>query len=267
MKKIISLLSTFCAAASVASAQITVLNDNFNSATVSGGVVSSAINYGPATASNSHTLGTGTLDGSPALRVGGGAGSIYLTANLGQTISLTSVGDYIQATFDFATTGADNGNRVLRFGFYESGATDLASVGYSLAGGNAGTGNSVLNVETSTSANNFYTNGGVFGGGTQTQTTRVSGDTYQALLRVERTSATEMTVTGTWAGTALAANVHTITGSSAIDIDQLWFGVHNRSAEFLIDNLVVTAIPEPSTYAVLFGLAALALVARMRRRG
>lgn len=266
MKKIISLLSTFCVAASVASAQVVVLTDNFNSATFSSGVVSSTVNYGPATASSTHTLGLGDIDGSPAMSIGGGAGSIYLTAALGQSISLASIGDFIQADFNFTTSGGNNANRTLRFGFYQSGPTDTESVGYLIAGANASDAsgrNTVLAAETSTSANNFYTSG--LSGGT---TTVVAGNTtHAAQLRVERTSATQMTITGSWAGTTITPVTHTVGANSATSIDELWFGIQNRGTTFVIDDLVITAIPEPSTYAALFGLVALALVARMRRRG
>lgn len=65
-----------------------------------------------------------------------------------------------------------------------------------------------------------------------------------------------------------ALNTHTVATTSDLTLDSLWFGVNNRNSdlELSIDNLVVTAVPEPSTYAAILGLLALGVVAYRRRR-
>ena len=256
--------STLCGTLLLAMSQAfatVIVSDTFTGATLDAGVVESVLDYGPATATSTHTVEVGTLDGN-ALRVGGGAGSIYLTAGLGQSVSLGEVGDFIQANFDFTISGGNTGNRVARFGFFQSGATDDASVGYFIAGSpqSASGNNTILSVDSSTTANPFYTAG--LSGGTSTV---VGSGTLAAQFRVERTSATQVTLTGSWAGTTISPVVHTVGASSAVGIDELWFGVQNRSSTFVIDNLSVTAIPEPGTLA-LMGIALGSLLLFRRRK-
>ncbi|MCC5840925.1 MAG: PEP-CTERM sorting domain-containing protein [Opitutales bacterium] len=93
----------------------------------------------------------------------------------------------------------------------------------------------------------------------------VSNTWTAANLRIERTAADQYTLTSTYG--ALTFNPFVITTSLDFELDQVWIGINNRGTSFDIDNLVVTAIPEPSTYAALIGLLALGFVAYRRRRG
>jgi len=237
-----------------------LVTDNFDTATFSGGVIYSTLTYGPAIASNTHTLSLGTLAGSPAMVIGGGTGSIYVKASLPSTVSLDNLGDFIQMDFQFSTTGGTNGNRVLRYGFFQSGTTDDEALGFFLAGQNAGSGNSLLMADTSTSANPFYTTAGSAG----TSGSITADAVYDAWFRIERTSATELTLSGNHGGTSLSTT-HTIGPSSATSFDEVWFGIQNRTTTFRIDNLVVT-IPEPGATAFLaVGFGSAFLIRRLRR--
>jgi hypothetical protein len=70
---------------------------------------------------------------------------------------------------------------------------------------------------------------------------------------------------GTTAQTLAAHNASGIVASVGFHVSNTATTGNNTAAQYRIDNIVVTAIPEPSTYAALIGLLALGLVAWRRR--
>lgn len=265
-----------------------IVSDNFNNAVMNNGVLESALNYGPATATSSHTLGIENVGpGNQAMLVGDGSGSIYLTAALPQTISLDNVGDFIQMDFQLRTEDGERGNRVLRYGFFQGGENnDDEALGYFVAGGNRYTSgdssNSKIGSDTSTSANPFYTDGGG-SGGTATRNILDGNTFYDVSFRIERISVDALLLTAIHAGTNITSNFGSglgtdsnYPGSVVVDLtasgttttfNEIWFGVQNRSTDFAINNLQISAIPEPSTLflvgSVLIGFL---LVNKTRRR-
>ena len=248
-----------------------IVSDNFNNAVMNNGVLESTLNYGPATATGSQTLGIGALDGS-ALHLGGASGSIYITAALPQSISLENVGDFVQMTFDFTTSGGNRGNRVLRYGFFQGAEVDADATGYFLAGYNQANSagddmNSRLVVDT-TDINKFYTQDTPTGGTGNIGSNLLLDDvSNQAIFRVERIDVDTMRISGIHGPRDLGFFDHTIDENTATSVDEIWFGIRNRDTNFTIDNLQITAIPEPSTLflvgSVLLGFL---LVNKTRRR-
>lgn len=244
-----------------------LFTDDFTNAVMDNGVLKSTLDYGPATATSSHTLSVGTLDDG-ALHLGDGSGSIYITAALPQTISLANVGDFIQMTFDFTTEGDNRGNRVLRYGFFQGASDDADAVGYFLSGYNQANSpgndmNSRLNVDAVVGTNHFYATSTAPGTPNIGSDLLLDDERNQATFRVERISATEMRLSGVHGPRDLGSFDHTITATSAIEIDEIWFGIQNRSTNFTIDNLEVTYIPEPASLALL-GLGGLLMLTRRR---
>lgn len=255
--------STFCAligasllAISHVSATL-IVSDNFTGATfdTETGILSSAMNYGPLSNTTSTSLNVGSTGGNPGeyLAYGHSAGTTsFFTANLPSSVALDSVGDWVQISMDFRTSGGNNGNRNLRFGLFESGATVDAAVGFFVAGTNTGNNNSRLAADVSTTSNQFLVDGPAVSTANTTGANIVSGAWTAAFLRIERTAATQYTLTSTYG--ALTFSPYVVTTSVEFDFDQVWIGINNRGTSFDIDNLSVTAIPEPGTL-VLVGIA------------
>lgn len=243
-----------------------ILTDHFDNAFMDNGVLRSVVDYGPATATSNHGLSVGTLDNS-AMFLGGGSGSIYITAALPQAVSLADVGDFVQMTFDFTTVGNTRGNRVLRYGFFQGAPDDTDAAGYFAAGANqgAGTGNDDMNsmLAVADGSSDFFT---VDRPSDRTESGNrnvLLPEPAKATLRVERISATQIQLTATHGTHVLSPHIHSISDSSAVIIDEIWFGIRDRSTTFTIDSLEITYIPEPASLA-LMGLGGLIILKRRK---
>lgn len=97
--------------------------------------------------------------------------------------------------------------------------------------------------------------------------------TYMTSYSIERTLDDQLILTYAFWNPAVEgsghARAHTLSGTLHYTFDTLAFGVVNTIADsFTLDNVIVThtAIPEPSTYALIGGIASLLAVGFLRRR-
>ena len=245
-----------------------IVSDNFTGATFdpNTGILSSAMNYGPLSNTTSTSLNVGSTGGNPGEYLAYGHSArvtSFFTANLPSSVALDSVGDWVQISLDFRTSGENNGNRVLRFGLFESAETVNEAVGFFVAGTNTGNNNSRLAADVSTTSNQFLVDGPAVSTANTTGASIVSGAWTAANLRIERTASDQYTLTSTYG--ALTFSPFVVTTAVEFDFDQVWIGINNRGTSFDIDNLSVTAIPEPGTL-LLVGIALGSLLFFRRRK-
>lgn len=254
---------------------LTVATDNFENATFDSetGVLSSTLTYGPLIRIDNPDnvlFGLGETGGNPGQYLSYGhnaAGTTsFFTANLPSTVSLSEVGDWAQISLDFRDTSAGGGNRTLRFGLFESGATIDAAQGFFVAGGRAGGGASRLAADLDVTSNQFMIDGPSVSTGNVDGANVARSVWTSAFLRIERTAANQYTLTSTYGELTFDPFVITTASDQDFELDQVWIGIRARGNTMDIDNLVVTAIPEPRVYAALLGLFALGFVIWRRRR-
>lgn len=254
-----------------------IVSDNFNNATMNATndvLTSNGRDYTVRDSTSGGSLSAGTLEGDGALHLNSSGNShrIYITAPLGQSVSLANVGDFIQMDFRFSDGNNTGGNRVLRYGFFNG--IDETATGYFLgAANNTGSNsNAILAVDYNDGVNHFYNSNRPSTLGENLEIGHGSKDftpPADAWFRVERISATEIRLSGQHGDHDFNGNTltHTITATSAESVDHMWFGIYNRDTNFTIDNLQISAIPEPSTLflvgSVLIGFL---LVNKTRRR-
>ncbi len=222
-----------------------IVYDDFSDAVMENGVLKSELDYGPATATGGHSLSVGTLDDKP-LHLGRdeSESSIYITAALPQAVSLADAGDFVEWTFDFTTGGDRNGNRVLRYGLFQGAGDDADATGYFLSGYNRADGsgsdmNCRLNVDTDAGKNHVFATDAAPGTSNMGSSLLLDEHRNQATLRAERVSEDVMHISGVHGPRDLGSYVHIITDDSAIKIDEIWFGIHDRGTSFTVDNLTV----------------------------
>jgi hypothetical protein len=266
-----------------AAAVVPLVNDNFTGDTVG----SAPANYSTGGAPNGITLST--VNDANNLSTGGGnalSGAATLSTTYAQRLfsaTTLNVGDSINVSFDvrIAAPATPNvGDRVFRFGLYNSAA---ASVGYT---GRLDTGTPAPNtfdVFQSTAIFNTATAGGSVSlvSGTATEaalddnvvrhvsmTLTRDGTGILASLTVQEGSGTPVTITDATANAAPANTYYTL--------DQFVIGFNGTAGgpgqggapaeTFNLDNVVInyTPVPEPASFAAL-GAAAACLGLRRRR--
>ncbi|MCC5844467.1 MAG: PEP-CTERM sorting domain-containing protein [Verrucomicrobia bacterium] len=245
-----------------------IVSDTFTGATFDSdnGILSSAMDYGPLSNTTSTSLGVEASGGNPGeyLAYGHSTGTTsFFTANLPSSVSLAEIGDWVNISLDFRTVGGGTGNRVLRFGLFESGADINEATGFFVAGTTTGNNNSRLAADLSTTSNQFLVDQPSVSTSNTTGAQIVGGEWTAANLRIERTASDQYTLTSTYG--ALTFNPFVVNSSLEFDLDQVWIGINNRGTSFDIDNLTVTAIPEPGTLA-LVGIALGSLLLFRRRK-
>ncbi len=195
---------------------------------------------------------------------------------LSSTVSLTNVGDFIQFSGDFSGDIGNNVNEAIRIGFYNSNGNSVSS-NFSAASDNwigffAGSGNRST---TGATSNNFVqplNTDKVLDMGDSSPNNDIGGTVNDIstgartiTFRIEKTSATDLSLR------LISGNVdHTDTFAIAsaptttFDFLAVSFKLTSgSSAEF--DNIQLSTVPEPSTFAILAGFAALGLVICRRR--
>ncbi len=223
----------------------TLVYDDFADAVLENGVLKSELDYGPAIATGGHSLSIGTLNDN-ALHLGGDGSrsSIHITAALPQAVSLAEPGNFIQMTFAFTTGGDHNGNRVLRYGLFQGADDDADATGYFLSGYNQADGagsdmNSRLNVDTDAGRNHFLATDAAPGTSNMGSSLLLDEHRNVATFRVERVSEDVMHISGVHGPRDLGSHVHIITDDSAVELNEIWFGIHDRATSFTIDDLTV----------------------------
>lgn len=204
----------------------------------------------------------------------------YFTAS-GSPQTLGSNGDYIQLQFQYKFAATSQLANAFRIGLLNSGGTRIStdntsfnnaafvnSTGYMTAYNFGGTGsNRYINYERASGANNIYSNNTGVGTGAVPNAGTAVDTLYSAQLRITKT-ATGVDIYskfGDFSGTYQEMTVSDST-SAYTSFDTVIIPLQNSTAgTFSIDNVVVTAVPEPATWVLLAG-GLVALVAFRRRR-
>lgn len=211
---------------------------------------------------------------------------LVLTAGTGSVAAITyftpttlAVGEKMTLTFDMSFSSFNSNNDQFRYGLFNSQGTqisaDITSVSDSAFNGDRGYAAFMSYTNTPqaqslrerTGSNDTFWSAGAF-------TSRASGNdniggtpdvARQYFMELELTAADSMTVTS--GIEVVAGSIRTFTTSSPVStIDSLVIFQGNDQANLTFDNFNVSVIPEPGTYALLGGLAALGIVMLRRRR-
>jgi hypothetical protein len=237
------------------------------------------------------TAGAATLTagvGSMTLVTGGTSGRhamAYFTS-LGSSASL-DVGDTLTFSFNFSLTEVRDLSSGLRFGLFnttdgtrytaDSQNAGNTHVGYAAMVNLAAASGSPASIrERSAAANNLITstnsyttmgnNGGV-------AYTFLANTIYTGVMSVNRTDTNAASVTVSFSQGATPIFSFTREDSAAIvsSFDSIAIAIGSASSvagadSITVSNVSVTQIPEPSTYAAIFGFGALGLAVFLRRR-
>ncbi|MET0262614.1 MAG: hypothetical protein ABW223_06935 [Rariglobus sp.] len=242
-------------AVSSAHAATTLVDDQFND----GGLTNGADPLDAAWSSQANstpTLGAFNSTGntSNALIIDSTA---TFSGNQGQFTNATplAIGESITLSFDFRiTNAAGNNDAGLRFGLSSSANTYAFTFGTGTTSG----GNIVqFGANTVGGSNVIYTPSGA-----SFAINNTASHTFS--LTITRTGGTSLS----FLGSVDANTVSAVTSNSISNFtfNNIILGQGNTTNDFNIDNVLVSVIPEPSTYATLAGLVALGLVAFKRSR-
>jgi hypothetical protein len=273
-------LSAFLGLSSAVQAQVLV-NDTFADGGRTNGADAADIAFFSVGSPTTFAVQNDAVSGSNALRYTNGGFAQFVGFFNATTLS---VGSSIKLSFDIRAVGTtSNVSNAFRFGFFNSQGTQqvddnagssptfngrVGDAGYfvginptAIAGGIASFS------ETDTSG---FTLGGseIAGINTGTSIALNSGYTNVA-LSLTRASATSMVLTFIYNGGA-PISIGTQSGTlTATTFDAIYLGSGSSTGglqDVYIDNITVSAIPEPSTYAAIAGALVLAQVGFVRRR-
>ncbi|GHC03638.1 PEP-CTERM sorting domain-containing protein [Cerasicoccus arenae] len=266
----------------------TLVNDNFANVTVNGSgatqtASSSGYTYQQVSGSN---LYSNTVDDSGALSISGANNIVgYMSF---QQITLAETGDYISLSFDINyPAGPTDTNSGLRYGLYTilnsidtaMGSNVTASpdfdtaTGYYLSMNPGGTGaawsqgSSNINKDLGNQTSAWIAVTG--GSGTTTVGSHASATTFGT-----ETQTANFTVTRTESGVTISNSIvgefisNNDTSGAYYTYDTFFFGTGSSSGAWDMGNLTIetnVSIPEPSTVAILAGLASLCVVVIRRR--
>lgn len=196
----------------------------------------------------------------------------------GSAVSV-AVGDTLEFTFTVIFTAPADLANGFRFGLLDSSGGSRFSAdnhgasatvtGYTGYGGFLNLGASATGArlyDRSTGSFSLFAAGGYAGLGTATSSQALSADVaYTGVLTLTRSSATQMDLSFNLSGGSVNYTVGATDASGAFSFDTFGFYTATGSAtQFVISqaklDYTAAAIPEPSTYAALVGLAALGLV-------
>jgi hypothetical protein len=284
----LALGAALIATAATASAQVTLLSDNFNSSSTVPTTYSAFSGTPRSISVNNAVMGSNALQlnwGNGATGTNASAWTYFNTSATSQTLA---VGDSLKATFKIAFTDSDGGSLIVsptsfRFGFFNTPTTTLAAPATTSPLGIAS------NFASSAANNTFAVTGGTNAGtGVPISGTFSAGQTGAGDFGTSLAGTVSFTLTLTATGTyredvsflpsgASTPNSYSFTGLSSSLTSFSGLGFANTTFGqvsggvvpiTLIDDLVITytAIPEPSTYAAFAGLSVLALAATRRRR-
>ncbi len=200
--------------------------------------------------------------------------------------SLVSTGDNITLTLDLRYT-ADPGNAAagFRFGLYNSNATPVIADATTLSGDDDGyaarfpTGGNTTAVtigeEDGAGGGALPTSGSdvsVLSGGTDGTVTSISGTTnyYRLQLSITRNSLGGLDfVASQGVNTPTLTTAYSVTDATPITttFDEIVLFNGSVTQAFRVDNVLVTVVPEPSTFAMLFGGLGMLIGTRRFRRG
>lgn len=285
MKALLTALAVLAAAPLVASAQVTLLSDDFGDGSITDqNLTTSARWY------NSSTSGMSLSSG--ALSLTGGRHALAYFTNSG-THTLANVGDSLSVTFNIVFTQVGNASGGFRVGlFHSNGAArptdngDNASFsnydGYAFSvalatpTSSASSNNNLIlqerNAGVATTLISALTGGAytaIGSGGGPTGQTLSTATTYTINYTVSRPSASALTFSFSLTGGSVSGFSNSFTDNSPTTYGFDAFALLSTSSNgsnFSIDNVQVTAIPEPTTYAAIVGALALGLVAYRRRQ-
>ena len=279
----LAVVSLFAAAAQ---AQTVLLNDTFSDNTVTGQSLPGSANWYFPTNGGSLSGATGAM---VMTDDGAGAPVAYFTST-----SLANMGDKVTLSFDFSFSAYANSADSFRFGLFNSqalgGATKFASStpganlplaqpteyakydGYATFA-NLGGGTMVQKEEfsstTSTSTNTLFSAAGTLGTPSAGTISLTGGQNYTAVFSIERTATGNKLTTTIDGVTVTATDITSLKNTfDTVSFFTTSAAIPSTGGKLTLDNInvtAVTAVPEPSTYAM-FIAGGLALIGAARRR-
>lgn len=199
---------------------------------------------------------------------------------LDSTVSLTDVGDYIQFTGDYSGDVGNNVSWAIRIGFYDSNGNTVSSdfssasdnwIGLFAASANRSTSGArsnnlyqPLNADMVLDLGDTSPNSEIGG-----NVTNISTGNRTITFRIEKTSATDLSlqlISGSVNHTdSLAIATAPSTSFDALSVS-FKFGSSTKTLSAQFDNIEVTTVPEPASFAAVLGLFGLLVMLRRRRR-
>lgn len=263
-------------------AQSTLLEDSFDSVTVSPYSSNQTATTNATTYHAISTNGIFTDSTDSALNVNGSWTNGYVQFS---PVTLAKAGDYITLSFTVQYPTAPTSNSGgLRFGLFDSGVGTEKLFPYNetsnATGGTAAGYFAIVNTG-GTNNTSMYRNAGTYTGGSVMNTgiseNRLVGFTGAAfgttaqtiVFTITRADEGKLTVTGSIAGTAFNINATQVGTPVCYTFNTFVFGSGNLETGYKIDDLTIKTnvpIPETSNMALLIGGAATGTVFLMRRK-
>lgn len=177
------------------------------------------------------------------------------TIGIGETLTLSFIGQYTEAPGDVGGG--------LRFGFISAYNNSTNANADNAIGVQSGTGaNNTLSLNRDTTPNSGPLGGATALIATTTGSQNIGTSVYTASFAITRTDTSTYNYLGTVNGSTVSAIGETVGGFDNYNAIAIVNG--NTAADFRIDNVSVSLIPEPNVTALLGGLGTLLLLRRSR---